>query len=154
MEGYTSIGAQQTVTSVLRNINGGITVLGPAGSSFATADGIWSANTYHNLQVTLDFTAANQSLTVTLDGVLQTFTPSGGGASQTTLPFRNTGTTSIAEYGFQASFNTNTGLPASNNAFFDNYSVIRSPVPEPTSILLICGCTAAAGWRLRRRKVV
>jgi len=60
---------------------------------------------------------------------------------------------SIAEYGFQASFNTNTGLPASNNAFFDNFAVTRSPVPEPASILLFCAGATAIGWRLRRRKV-
>jgi hypothetical protein len=152
MEGHPASGPQNTITSVLRNINGGITVLGPAGSSFSTADNIWSPNTYHNLQVLLDFNPGAQNLTVLLDGVQQTFTPSGGGASQTVLPFRNTGMVSIAEYGFQASFNTNTGLPASNNAFFDNFTLTRA-VPEPASILLICAGTAAAGWRFRRRKV-
>jgi hypothetical protein len=148
MEGFTSNGTQQTVTSVLRNINGGITVLGSGTQTFATADNIWSPNVYHDLQVSLNFTpGANQGLTVSLDGVVQTF-----GTAGTLLPFRNTGTVSIAEYGFEAVYNTQAGI-TSNNAFFDNYAITASPVPEPSSILLVCAGAAVAGWRWRRRVV-
>jgi len=157
MEGYTAGGTQQALTSVMRNANGGITVVGPGGGAFNTSDNIWSPNTFHNLQVTLNFNTSGtnpQTLTVTLDGALQSFTPAGGGSAVTTVPFRNTNgpTTSIAEYGFQASFNTQAGV-TSNNAFFDNYVVTAAAVPEPASILLLCGGAAAAGWQFRRRKV-
>jgi hypothetical protein len=156
LEGYTAGGTQQALTSVLRNANGGVTVLGPGGGAFNTADGIWSPNTFHTLQVTLNFntTGTNpQTVTVKLDGTALSFTPAGGGSAVATVPFRNTNgpTTSIAEYGFQASFNTQAGL-TSNNAFFDNYSVTMAAVPEPASILLLCGGVAAAGWGFRRRK--
>ena len=120
---------------------------------YATADNIWSPNAYHNLQVTFNFNPGAQNFTVTLDGVLQSLTPSGGTGTVTTVPFRNTGRVSIAEQGFQATFNTQTMLPASNNAFFDNYVVTASPVPEPASILLLCSGAAAAGWGWRRRKL-
>jgi hypothetical protein len=147
MEGFTSTGTQQTVTAVLRNLNGGITVLGSGTQSFATADNVWSPNAYHDLQVALNFTpGGSQGLSVTLDGVLQSF-----GAAGTVLPFRNTGTVSIAEYGFLATYNTQAGI-TSNNAFFDNYQITAAAVPEPSSILLVCAGAAGLAWRIRRRQ--
>src|SRR5262245_1745764 len=130
MEGYTSTGTQQALTSIFRNANGGATVLGPGGGAFNTPDGIWSANTYHNVTATLDF--ANQRFSVQLDGNTLSLTPAGGGTAVTTVGFRNSNgpTERIAEYGFQASFNTQSGTNT-NNAFFDNYTLSASPVPEP-----------------------
>jgi PEP-CTERM motif len=167
LDGYTGTGTQLGITNVFRNVNGGVTVLGPnpgqAANSFQaynTADNIWSANTYHNLQVTLNFntTGTNpQSVAVTLDGTALSFTPANGGSAVATVPFKNsnvagTTTVGIAEYGFQASFNTQV-TTTTNNAFFDNFLVTRAAVPEPASILLLCGGVAAAGWQFRRRKV-
>ena len=104
------------------------------------------------MQATFNF--ANQTFGVALNGAVLSFTPAGGGSAVTSVPFRNTfgNTVSLAEYGFQASFNTSSGITV-NNAFFDNYAVTAAPVPEPSSLLLVGACALAAGWRLRRRKV-
>jgi hypothetical protein len=167
LEGYTATGTQQTLTSVLRNVNtGGITVVGPSPSPLAapvfydSAPNIWSTNTYHNLQATLNFNTTGpgaQTVSVTLDGTPITFTPAGGSPTAT-VPFRNSNfaggqAASIAEYGFQAIFNPNSSVNT-GSATFDNFLVTRAAVPEPASILAVCGVAAAAGWRLRRRKAV
>lgn len=163
LEGYAAGGTQQALTTVARNVNGGVTVAGPGAQPnsvqfYNTADNIWSPNTYHNLQATLNFNTTGtgaQTVSVTLDGNPLTFTPQGGGTATATVPFRNSNgqTVGIAEYGFQGVFNPQV-TTTTNSAFFDNYLLTRAAVPEPASILAVCGLAAAAGWRLRRRKVV
>jgi hypothetical protein len=162
LEGYTAGGQQQSLTTVARNVNGGVTVVGPGATAgsvqfFNTADNIWATGSYHNLQATLNFNTTGtgaQTVSVTLDGNPLTFTPQGGGTATTTVPFRNLNgqTASIAEYGFQGVFNPNV-TTTTNSAFFDNYLLTRAAVPEPASILLLCGGAAVAGWQFRRRKI-
>jgi hypothetical protein len=153
MEGYTSAGAsgQQHIGSVLRNLNGGYNVVSIGGAILSTPDNVTAPNTWNSLVVDLNFAA--QTYTATLNGNPLSFTASGGGSPITAVPFRNTlgSTVSLAEYGFQAAFNTQAGVNA-NNAFFDNFTVIATPVPEPSSILFLGFAGLAAGARVWHRR--
>jgi hypothetical protein len=149
MEGYTATGQQQQIGAVLLNINNGVTGFTIGGQSLATADNFYTRNAWHDLEVDFNFTT--QTYSATLDGAPVVFT--NGTSNFTSLPFRNTNgpTVSLAEYGFQASFNESSGTTA-NNAFFDNFMLTAlNPVPEPSSLLLLgAGAAGVAFPGLRR----
>jgi hypothetical protein len=145
MEGYAQgSGTQQQVGSLLLNQNGGITAITAAGNSISTTNGLYTHDAWHNMEVDFNFSA--QTYEAFLDGVPVTF-----GASLVNVPFRNTNgpTDRIAEYGFEASYNEAT-MSTTNNAYFDNYSIVATGVPEPSSFVL--GAVALVGVRLFRRR--
>jgi hypothetical protein len=144
MEGYAaSDNSQHALGAVMFNQNGGITAFTLSGNTVSTANGLYSHDAWHHFQV--DFNFSSQTYRTFVDGNLVTF-----GASLTDVPFRFAALNRIAEYGFQASFNEAT-TQTQNSAFFDNYSAIASPVPEPTSLVL-CGGAFVGAWVVRRRK--
>jgi MYXO-CTERM domain-containing protein len=145
MEGFTATGQQQQVGFMMLNLNNGATAITAGGTTLSTTNGIYTRDAWHNIEV--DFNFATQTYSATLDGLLLNF----GGV--TNLPFRNTNgpTVSIAEYGFQASFNTFSGSNV-NDAFFDNFLVTATAVPEPTSLALAGLAGLGVAWRWRRRR--
>jgi PEP-CTERM motif len=145
MEGYTASGQQQAIGAIVLNLNRGATAFTLGGNALHTANNIYTHNAWHSLQVEFNF--FNQTYRAFLDGTLLTF--GGGGISD--IPFRNAGgpTNRVAEFGFQASFNQFAGL-TSNSAYFDNYTVVATSVPEPSSLVL--GMAALAGFGVLRRR--
>jgi hypothetical protein len=145
MEGFNGSGQQQQVGSVLLNLNAGATAITAGGTTLSTPNNVYTRDAWHAVQV--DFNFATQTYSTSLDGVLLSF----GGV--TNLPFRNTNgpTVSIAEFGFQAAFNTFSGSNV-NDSYFDNFVVTAVAVPEPTSLALAGVVGLGAGWRWRRRR--
>ena len=145
MEGYSQVGsAQGIVGQLMLNQNGGVTAMTVNGNFVNTANNYYTHDAWHSLQVEFNF--ASQTYRAFLDGNPVTF-----GASLVNVPFRNSNgpTDRIAEYGFQAAFNEATTV-TNNNAYFDNYSIVATPVPEPSSLLF--GGVALIGLRLIRRR--
>jgi hypothetical protein len=144
MEGYSANGDQQAIGTLALNLNRGITAITLGGNALTTANNIYNHNSWHSLQVEWNF--FSQTYRAFLDGTLLTF--GAGGISE--IPFRNP-SNRVAEIGFQASFNQFAGV-TSNSAFFDNYVVIATGVPEPTSLLLVAAGLAGIVIRRRRRE--
>lgn len=137
LEGYTPGGSQTSLGSLLLNLNGGVTAFTIGGNSLATADNLYTHNAWHSLQAEFNF--ASQTYRAYLDGTLLTF----GVGNIADIPFRNS-VDRIAEYGFQASLNQFAGS-TTNSAYFDNFVMTASGVPEPSSLLL--GAVALAWFR-------
>lgn len=166
LEGFTAGGVQQSLTPVMLNRNGGVTVFtdvntGGANNSVSTNDNLFSVLNWHQLTVDLNFTA--QTFRVFNGGTLLSFTQDGEGSPIspiTDVPFRNSfgNTTQLAELGLIAFYGTDlSGNPVrpQNNFFVDDFAVTAtsspySPVPEPGSILGLAAVGAAAGAGIRR----
>lgn len=145
MEGFNATGQQQVVGFMMLNLNNGATAITAGGTTLSTPNNVYTRDAWHSIDV--DFNFATQTYSATLDGVLLSF------SGVTNLPFRNTNgpTVSIAEFGFQASYNTFSGSNV-NDAFFDNFLVTAVPVPEPTPLALAGLAGLGIVWRWRRRR--
>jgi hypothetical protein len=153
LESYTPGQAQQALTPILFNINGGISVfsnftVGGGDGVIATADGLVPRETWVHVEAQLDF--SSQSFRVLLNGNPLTFTE--GTFSGIDVPFRNSSGLSqrIAEIGFQGYYNANFN-PTFNNMYFDNVSITATPVPEPSSMALAGLGLTGLVIRLRRK---
>lgn len=144
-EGLTATGQQQTITSVFIDNAERLTAITTAGNfvSSATLPNIF--NNWQSLQVDLNFTT--QRFTVFLNG--SPVSP------LINIPFRNTNgpTNRLVEHGFQAS-TQGVGVPPTNDNYYDDYLVIATAVPEPSTIAMagLCLLGAAGAWRYQRRK--
>ena len=157
LEGYTTSGNpldQQAITPILLNTNGGISVfsnftVGGSDGIISSANGLLARETWYTLSAQLNF--SSQSFEVLLNGSPVTFTE--GAFSGIDVPFRNTNgpTFSIAELGFQGYYNSSF-QPTFNNMYFDNFSVVATPVPEPSTLVLGGLGLIGLAARLRKRK--
>jgi hypothetical protein len=145
LEGFNASGQQQQVGSVLLNLNNGATAITAGGTALATPNNVYTRDAWHAVQIDFDF--STQTYSASLDGAVLSF----GGV--TNLPFRNSNgpTVSLAEFGFQAAFNTFSGSNV-NDSYFDNFAVTAVGVPEPTSLALSGVVGLGAAWRWRRRR--
>lgn len=113
-------------------------------SNYQIIDGSGTVNT------TLGFT--DTGLTTALDLInadtyLFTVTTGTGATYQRTATLGGTAGSAIDRF---IAFNNNAGFGGTNDAYFNRISI--SPVPEPASILLVCGLGSVAVNAVRRRR--
>jgi hypothetical protein len=168
LEGNSAFG-QQSITPVMVNLNGGITVFtntatGGTNNAVSTANGLIPREQWHQISAELNF--ATQTFRVYRNGdpTPLPFVTNGSGAAITPIvdvPFRNTfgTTTSLAEVGLIGFYGFDTGgspYQPVNSYFVDNFQVTASavsqfaPVPEPTWGLAAIAAGGLIGLRLRR----
>lgn len=162
LEGYTAGGSQQSLTPVMMNLNGGVTVfttenIGGNNKAVSTADGLLTRENWHGVKVELNFAAQTMRLYLFGSNDPVAFTQDGDGGAMDPLfdvPFRNSfgPTVRIAEIGL-IGFHAGDPQPPQNNVYIDDFKVTASlnsfaPVPEPGLLLV-----GAAGvlWLRRRR---
>lgn len=146
-EGFNAANQQQVITTVFIDNAERLTAMTTSGNFFSSATLPNIFNNWQNLQVDLNF--STQRFTVFLNGVAV--------SPLINLPFRNSlgATNRLVEFGFEASFLSGSGVPPTNDNFYDDYLVMAFAVPEPTTYALIgLGIVSAAGaWNYRRRKL-
>jgi hypothetical protein len=165
LEGYTSLGIQQSITPVMVNLNGGVTVftnltVGGPNQSVATADTLLPREQWNQLAVELNFTTQTFRVFVLGQSTPVQFVTNGSGQPITPItdvPFRNSfgSTERVAEVGMVAFYGRDiSGGPVQplNNFFMDDFVVTASPVPEPGFLVAVGFAGVVAGRWYRRRR--
>jgi ligand-binding sensor domain-containing protein len=151
LEGYTAGGDQQMVSPIYMATDGRFMVLTTEGLEMYSTQA-FGREQWHS--VVADFNFTTQMFRVYVNNELLNFSGSPD------VPFRNTfdDTVSIAEIGFEATWNSVTDTGGLNQFFIDDYLVTRSnvayaPVPEPASCLAVAGLALVGYRRLRKGRV-